>query len=284
MSENFSYNILEQINSRPKPFEFYTASELWTNEHTSKQMLAFHLNEEIDVSSRNAAFINRSIEWIASRFNVKAGTKIAGFGCGPGLYAVRLAKKQADVTAIDFSRRSIEYAEKAARQDGVKIEYIDQDYLTFESDDRFDLIIMIMCDYCALSPHQRKQMLSKFSKLLKAGGSVLLDVYTLIAFSKREEQAVYEENQLSGFWFPHKYYGFLNTFKYDKEKVALDKFTIVEPYRTRTVYNWLQYFSPESLTGEFMEGGFIVDDLFADVAGTPFDPKGSEFAIIARKP
>jgi hypothetical protein len=43
---------LEQINSRPEPFECYTASELWADEHTSRQMLAFHLNADSDVSSR----------------------------------------------------------------------------------------------------------------------------------------------------------------------------------------------------------------------------------------
>ncbi|MDY0282532.1 MAG: hypothetical protein RBR35_18500, partial [Salinivirgaceae bacterium] len=57
---------LERINERPEPFEFYTASELWTAEHTSAQMLSFHLNEVIDISSRNAEFISRSVEWIAS--------------------------------------------------------------------------------------------------------------------------------------------------------------------------------------------------------------------------
>jgi 16S rRNA G1207 methylase RsmC len=82
---------LEKINSRPELFEFYTASDLWTDEHTSEQMLTFHLNEDIDVSSRNAEFINRSVEWIASHFNVGTGTKIADFGCGPGLYAMSLA-------------------------------------------------------------------------------------------------------------------------------------------------------------------------------------------------
>jgi hypothetical protein len=44
---------LKEINSRPKPFEFYTASELWTNEHTSKQMPKYNLHDSIDVSSRN---------------------------------------------------------------------------------------------------------------------------------------------------------------------------------------------------------------------------------------
>ena len=41
---------LEKINTRPEPFEFYTASDLWTDDHTSKQMLSYHLNDEIDRS------------------------------------------------------------------------------------------------------------------------------------------------------------------------------------------------------------------------------------------
>jgi hypothetical protein len=36
------FKALENINTHPKPFEFYTAGDLWTDEHTSQQMLAFH--------------------------------------------------------------------------------------------------------------------------------------------------------------------------------------------------------------------------------------------------
>ena len=46
------FNELEKINARPAPFQFYTASDLWTDEHTSKQMLKFHLDENINASSR----------------------------------------------------------------------------------------------------------------------------------------------------------------------------------------------------------------------------------------
>ena len=122
---------LEKINTRPKPFEFYTASDLWAEEHTSRQMLSFHLNEEIDVSSRNAAFIDRSVDWIASHFKVGTRTKIADFGCGPGLYTTRLAKKQAVVTGIDFSMRSIQYAQEVADREGLPIRYIKQDCLEY---------------------------------------------------------------------------------------------------------------------------------------------------------
>ena len=274
---------LERINERPELFQFYTASDLWTDEHTSKQMLAFHLNETIDISSRNAEFINRSVEWIASEFNIDWDFKIADFGCGPGLYAAPLAKRGADVTGIDFSGRSIEYAREVAVREQLNISYVKQNYLEFETEDRFDLVLMIMCDFCALSPAQRKELLSKFHRLLKPSGSVLLDVYSLSAFEQKEEVATNEVNQLNGFWSPNKYYGFLNTFKYDEEKVALDKYTIIELERTRKVYNWLQYFAPEDLEREFIEAGFSVKGLFSDVAGTPYDRKSSEFAVIANR-
>jgi 2-polyprenyl-3-methyl-5-hydroxy-6-metoxy-1,4-benzoquinol methylase len=84
---------LEKINERPEPFQFYTASDLWTDQHTSQQMLSYHLNKAIDVSSRNAEFIERSVNWIASHFSVGRGYNIADFGCGPGLYAAPLARR-----------------------------------------------------------------------------------------------------------------------------------------------------------------------------------------------
>jgi len=274
---------LEKINERPEPFQFYTASDLWTDEHTSKQMLSFHLNKAIDISSRNADFINRSVEWIIFEFNIGRDAKVVDFGCGPGLYTTRLAKRGANVTGIDFSKRSIEYAKEAAAREQLNISYVNQNYLEFETADRFDLVLMIMCDFCALSPLQRKGLLNIFHRILKPCGSVLLDVYSLAAFDQREESATYEVNLLNGFWSPNKYYGFLNTIKYDEEKVVLDKYTIVESERTRTVYNWLQYFAPEDLEREFWDEGFSVEEIYSDVMGNPYDPNSREFAVIAAK-
>jgi SAM-dependent methyltransferase len=277
------FELLEKINARPGLFEVYTARELWDDEHTSQQMLSFHLNGEVDVSSRNAIFIERSAQWVASRFNINASTRIADFGCGPGLYAERLAMKEARVTGIDFSRRSILYAQDSATRKGLSIRYVHQDYLAFETDERFDVILMIMCDFCALNPDQRKKILEKFYELLAPNGSVLLDVYSLNAFEQKKELSTYEPNLLACFWSSNDYYGFLNTFKYDTDKVTLDKYTIIEPDRIRTIYNWLQYFSPKDIEREFAKCGFIVESLYSDVAGAIYDQHSSEFAIVAKK-
>lgn len=274
---------LKEINSRPKPFQFYTADELWTNEHTSKQMLKYHLNESIDASSRNKRFVERSVEWIVSRFEVDRNSAIADFGCGPGLYTNMLAERGAIVTGIDFSENSLKYAKQVAAEKGLKTNYILTNYLEFETANNFDLITMIMCDFCVLSPEQRKKMLSKFNSLLKPGGAVLLDVYSLNTFNRKEESATYELNQLNGFWSPEDYYGFVNTFKYEKEKVILDKYTIIEASRKRVVYNWLQCYSKDSIRKEFEENGFKAEELYSDVAGKALTSESTEIAIVAMK-
>jgi 2-polyprenyl-3-methyl-5-hydroxy-6-metoxy-1,4-benzoquinol methylase len=277
------FNELKDINSRPAPFQFYTADELWTNEHTAQQMLSYHLNEEVDASSRSQKFIERSVEWIVSHFQVDSNTTIADFGCGPGLYANRLAEQGASVTGIDFSENSLNYAQNTAAEKGLKASYVHANYLDFETADRFDLIIMIMCDFSALSPGQRKTLLKKFSTFLKPGGSVLLDVHSLSYFNQKEEAAFYELNQLYGFWSPDDYYCFVNTFKYNEEKVLLDKYTIIEETRKRVVYNWLQCYSKDSLYQEFEEDGFKVEGLYSDVAGKAFDSDSTEMAIVVKK-
>ncbi len=275
------FDKLIEINTRPNPYEFYTAEELWTDEHTAQQMLQYHLNDNIEASSRNSTFIEKSCNWIADHFDVK-GKKVIDFGCGPGLYASWLTQKGAFVTGIDFSENSVNHARKVAEEKGLRINYIVSDYLNFETDEKFDLITMIMCDFCALSPAQRQILLTKFKAILKPEGSILMDVYSLNSFEKKSESATYEKNQLFGFWSPNDYYAFVNTLKYEDEKVVLDKYTILEANKEdRIVYNWLQHFSFDSLQAEFDQSGLAIKDRLANVAGGEFDHESDEFAVIA---
>ncbi len=274
---------LEEINSSPAPFQFYTADTLWTDNHISKKMLESDLNEDIEVSIQNREFINHSVDWIVTHFGIEKNRRVADFGCGMGTYATQLAEKGADVTGIDFSETFIQHAKEVAKQKEMDINYVLQDYLEFETEERFDLITLLLCDFCALSPSQRKTMLKKFYKFLKPDGSVLIDVYSLNAFNQREEAETYEHSRLNGFWSPENYYCFQNTFKYDEEKVVLDKYTIIEEKRTRIAYNWLQYYSEDSLRKEFEENGFKVEGFYSDVTGTTTSPESLEIVIIAKK-
>lgn len=86
------FDVLQQINHKPKPYEYYTTLELWCEPYISKQMLATHLSEDIDLASRKKEFIDRSANWIISHFQIDDNYKICDFGCGPGLYTSSFAK------------------------------------------------------------------------------------------------------------------------------------------------------------------------------------------------
>lgn len=245
-------------------------------------MLSFHLNSEVDASSRKHSFINRSADWIISQFDIRVGKSVIDFGCGPGLYTERLARTNATVTGIDFSKNSIEYARSKARDEKLRINYIHQNYLEFTSSEKYDLIIMIYCDFCVLSPEQRRSLLEKFRALIKPDGSILLDVSSLKAFDRTMEKAVFRVNLENNFWSKEKNHEFLNTFKYDAEKVTLDKYTIIEKDRTRRIFNWLQHYDQESVAKEFSESGLKIVKYMANVAGDEFKADENEFAIIAQ--
>lgn len=274
---------LQSINQRPTQWSRYTAEQLWNDEHTSEQMLQLHLNPDVDMASRNAAFIKRSLSWFKSCFDIGSATNICDFGCGPGLYTQQFAQLGASVTGVDFSQRSIAYARLQAQQASLSVNYVNQNYLQFRSSESFNLITLLMCDFCALSPKQRQAFLGNCHSLLTDGGSLVMDVYSLAGFAQREEVALYEFNLLNGFWAAEPYYGFLNTFLYEDAQLALDKYVLVSETREWEVYNWLQYFSTDALSKEVAEAGFQVCASYADVCGAAYAEDKSEFAVVLKK-
>ena len=275
---------LERINERPAPYSRYTADALWTSPDISEMMLRFHLDGEVDVASRRTEFMDASVDWIAEAFDLRPGKRVVDLGCGPGLYVNRLARTGASLTGIDFSARSIEHARTEAAREGLAVEYVLGDYLETDLEPGFDLAIMIMCDYCALSPAQRRRLLERVGRLLAPGGTFLFDVYSLAAFETWEEQVAYGRELMDGFWSSRPYYGFLDTFRYEAEKVVLEKYTIVEPGEMREYFNWFQHYDVASLTAEVEAAGLRVDVIHGDVAGAPFEPSLPEFAVVVRRP
>lgn len=284
MTQISIFPVLESITHRPEPFSRYTAQDLWADEHRSGRMLDFHLDGEVDISSRRTDFIEDSVSWMTRRFGLGPASRIIDFGCGPGLYTSRFSGSGAEVHGVDFSSRSVAYARQQASERGDRTRYVEADYLEYQPDGEFDLATMIMCDFCALSPGQRRLMLEKFRRLLSPNGRVVLDAYSLRAFENREESTRFGKDLMQGFWSPNPYFGFATSLRYEEDKVVLDKYTIVERDAQMEVYNWLQYFSPQSLEREVVDAGLAVEELLGNVAGAPFDADAPEFAVVLKAP
>lgn len=162
----------------PALYEF-TDEPFWDDEHISAQMLAAHLDPDFEGASRNHAFIDHSVAWITRVATTTEYSRLLDLGCGPGLYAERLARAGYRVTGVDFSRRSIAHARNAAEQQGLAIDYHYENYLTLDLGQQFDVAIMIYCDYGALSAVDRRTLLDRARAHLRPGGLLVLDVFSV---------------------------------------------------------------------------------------------------------
>ncbi len=274
---------LRRNNERPAPFAHLTTETLWTDPYLSEQMLGFHLDGTVDLSSRKTSFIEASVRWMVEAFRVGPGSRVLDLGCGPGLYTNRLARTGASVTGVDFSRRSIAHAREVAEREGLAVDHVHADYLAWEPTGLFDLILMIFCDYSALAPWQRESLRDRVVRVLAPGGAVLFDVASGAGLAEEEESASYSVHPAGGFWSPSPYFEFHNRFVYKPEAVTLDRYEIVEADRSRAFFNWLQHFEPETLEAELGRAGLRVESVLGDVAGMRFDPLLPEFAVVARR-
>lgn len=282
-NEMIFFDELERTTRKPKPFEHYTSPLLWNDPHISKGMLKAHLDSEHDAASYRAEFIDKAIDWITARFKISKETRILDFGCGPGLWTTRFAEVGATVTGIDLSERSIRYAKQTAIKKNLSIRYILQDYLKFSMSEHFDMITMISYDFSVLSPEQRKKLLITFETLLTENRVVLLDVSSLANFHKATEKTDYEYFPASGFWSSEPHHVFKNSFKYERENLLCDKYTVVEKEREFEIYTWNQCYSVEYLQRLFEENGLKIIEFLSDVAGEPLRDDSQGIAVLAMK-
>ncbi len=271
---------ITSATAKPIVWSEYTADVLWTDEHIAKQMLSFHLNPDLSLASRTLPFIEASVRWLVSEFGLNEASKVIDFGCGPGLYTHRLkAKGVGTVVGLDFSKNSLKHATEQAEQASLDIEYRYGNYLEYSDSREFDLITLVMCDLCALNPAQRSELFGKYKSLLASNGSIALDVYTATRFANQNESLSLERNAMNGFWSDKDYWCIQSSFKYEEEKVTLDKYVISQEDKEWTVFNWLQHFTIEELSQELEAHGLEIKRAYSDLKGTPL-VDGDEMAVV----
>ncbi len=272
------YRQLKKIYKRPEVYSRYTAETLWTQPHLANQMLQVHLDQDSALASRPAEAIDRVVAWIDQSFELD-GKSVCDLGCGPGLYASRFAERGAIVLGMDFSKNSIDYALDHAISNNGSIRFQLGNYLTDPLPEQQDLVTLIYCDLCPLSPVQRETLLAKIRQALAPDGKFIFDVFSTKAFEAVQEGVSFGRNFMEGFWSENDYFAFQGTFRYEKETVSLDHYSIIEPQHSWEIYNWLQYFTPDKIRAELEQAGFGTIEFTEGFDVNPSDE--STFGVVA---
>jgi SAM-dependent methyltransferase len=100
--------------------------------------------------------------------------KICIIGCGKGYDAVMFAKKNFEVTAIDFAPSAISALEKLAEDAKVNINAINSNIFNLSNDyyNKFNYVIEQTC-FCAIDPNMRNNYEQLVSNLLVKDGLLI---------------------------------------------------------------------------------------------------------------
>ena len=161
----------------------------WNEPGFSERMLQEHLSQAHDAASRRFTRIDQHVAWIhQAMLNGEPGC-VLDLGCGPGLYASRLAQLGHSCQGIDFSPASIDYAGATASQLGLDCSYTHQDVRQAEFGAGFNLAMMIFGEFNVFKPSDASLLLDKIYQALKPCGTLLLEVHGLAVIKRLGEQS-----------------------------------------------------------------------------------------------
>ncbi|MDD4105784.1 MAG: class I SAM-dependent methyltransferase [Clostridiales bacterium] len=269
------YTELSALLQKPRLYE-KTTSKFWNDPHISAGMLKTHLDPNTDAASRKPETIRRSAHWISSL--IPCGAALMDIGCGPGLYTRQFAECGLRVTGMDFSERSIAWA----REHDAASTYLVQDYLEMDFDSAFGIITLVWCDYGALVPEDRTNLLRRVRKALKPGGLFLFDVFTPRRYDTFEEETSWEICEDGGFWSPRPYLCLSVKYCYENH-IGVWRYVIVEDDTSRSYNIWDTGFTREDLSEELAVQGFSPLAFYSDAEGGAYDAASSTLCAIMKK-
>jgi SAM-dependent methyltransferase len=163
-----------RLDAWPRAFD--GAVELdWGDPDVSRRLLREHLDQEHDGASRREVVVDTHVRRL-SRLLPRSPAHVLDAACGPGLYAVRLARGGYRVTAVDIGPAVVRHAQQLARSAGVgdRVDVRRADLRSWQPGERFDAVLLI---YHVLEAFERR---TQPAVLRRLAGSLRDDASPLI--------------------------------------------------------------------------------------------------------
>lgn len=151
----------------------------WHEPGFSARMLREHLSQAHDAASRRSEKIDRQVAWIHAALLCETPSRVLDLGCGPGLYARRLAALGHRCRGVDFAPASIRYARDRAAEDGSDCAYVEGDLRQADFGHDHDLAMLLYGELNVFAPDDARLILRKARAALRPGGSLLLEPHPL---------------------------------------------------------------------------------------------------------
>ncbi len=150
----------------------------WHELGFSERMLDEHLSQLHDRASRRFDTIDAHVEWIDSHLLQGRPARVLDLGCGPGLYASRLARRGHACTGIDYSPAAIAYAREQSENEGLDCSYVEDDLRAASYGKDYGLALLIFGELNVFRSTDAETILRKALAALSPGGLFVAEPHT----------------------------------------------------------------------------------------------------------
>ena len=279
-------NLLDVIHRAQPPLPWSEGDKIpWHEPGFSRRMLREHMSQEHDAASRRSAKIDAHVAWIHDHVLARRPTRILDLGCGPGLYASRLARLGHTCMGIDFGPASIAYAVQAAEQEGLGCTYLLQDIRAADYGSDYGLAMLIFGEFNTFRPADARLILTKALQALSMDGILVLEPSTFEAVRREGQAGTSWWSAASGLFSDLPHLGLVEN-SWDAERsVATIRYYVLDAATgqvTRYASSSQAYTNPQ-YRDLLVESGFGEVAFYPSLTGNIDESQPELLAIVAHK-
>jgi SAM-dependent methyltransferase len=235
-------------------------------------MLHEHLSQEHDAASRRSHLIEQHVAFI-ERTVLPAPSRVLDLGCGPGLYATKLAERGHEVFGVDFAPAAIEYAWGMAVSRGLSCRFEQADIRAIEFGRGYDLVMLLSGELNLFERHEAVDLLRRFAAALAPSGRVILEVHSHGAVRTRASAPPAWSTVPTGLFSDEPHLRADETFWSEADATASGRHWIVDAASAEvTLYGWSMLAYTEAEYEDLLaEAGLKLQGRFASLTGEPGD-------------
>lgn len=263
-------NLADIPNRDPHPAPWREGEKIpWDEPDFSRRMLKEHLSQDHDAASRRITRIDRQVEWIHREVLREKPSRVLDLGCGPGLYAARLARLGHACAGIDFSPASIEYARQTATTEKLNCTYYLGDVRRTGFGRNYDLVMFIFGELNVFRPTDAALILAKAYQALAPGGQLLLEVHTFDTVRRLGSEPPHWYSSHSGLFADQPHLVLTDSFWYEQEQAAVNRYYVIDAAKgdVTRYSSTTQAYTEEGYRQLLQDAGFGAIELIPSLTG-----------------
>lgn len=198
--------------------------------------------------------------------------------CGPGRYAIAMARRGFAVTGVDRSSMLLETAERLASIQGLRIEWVRSDMRDFVRPGSYDLALSMFTSFGYFESHDDNlQVLRNLRASLRPGGRLLMELMGKEILASIFRPVTTEELEDGSLLIQR------HTIEHGWKRISND-WLIVRDEALEGRFRFSHWvYSARELQAMMLEAGFDFAAVHGDFDGSPYDDRARRLVLVAAR-